>query len=77
MKVKVCHYAETEIEIDDKFKALDCNILDLEAKIEAGIIDESTIYEELEKAIIEKLKIPVDDLVAVHSSTTDELLSEW
>ena len=77
MKVKVCHYAETEIEVDDKFKVLDCNILDLDAKIEAGIINENTIYEELEKAIIEKLKISVDDLIGVHSSDTDEVLAEW
>lgn len=77
MKVKVYHYAETEIEVDDKFKVLDCDDLELDAKIEAGIIDENIIYTELEKAIIEKLKISVNDLLGVHSSTTGEVLAEW
>ena len=78
MKVRVCHYASTEVEIDDSFQKFVCNDEEYDRRWAEGELSQSDVYN-LMDAVSEKLDekgIDFSDISAVEDVATGLLMIE-
>lgn len=78
MKVRVCHYTSTEVEVDDSFQKFVCNDEEYDRRWEEGELSQSDVYNLIDAVSkeLEKKGIDYGDISAVEDVTTGLLMIE-
>jgi len=78
MKVRVCHYASTEVEIDDSFQKFVCNDEEYDRRWGEGELSQSDVYNLIDAVSkeLEEKGINYGDIDAVEDVATGLLMIE-